>query len=305
MADIQISSLPSTNNISNNDILLINQGGADYSVSVNNLLSSVNDNINTVNTTLTTAVSQIDQRMKTLFVPLNYGQFFHNGSTNIPNNGDLNEYLTPGVYYITDSSIGNTIVNGPNRVNCCGTLIVYSQFGQSISNSYAWQYITQELRTNDGAAIFIRNINSGATAGVYFYGAWRCVTAQMGQSPYGNTNWHPSNICGQLPDGKFIYCKYITFQPNVSTNTGGTQTVDVDTGLNLNAYDILDVRVTARNTGNAEYILPHVVTANDNAGFVRYSGQHYISGTTLSFKIANDTWGSGWTFRCLIYYTIL
>ncbi len=27
MADIQISSLPSTNNVSNNDILLINQGG--------------------------------------------------------------------------------------------------------------------------------------------------------------------------------------------------------------------------------------------------------------------------------------
>ncbi len=240
--------------------------------------------------------------MKTLFVPLNYGQYWHNESTNIPENGDLNNYLTPGVYYITNGTIGATIVNGPNLVNCCGTLIVYSQFGQSISNSYTWQYITQELRTNEGAAIFLRTINSGSTAGVYSYGAWRCVTAQMGQT--GGTNWHPGNICGQLPDGKFIYCKYITFVPNINDNTGTTKTFSCDTGLNLSAYDILDVRVTARNTGNAEYILPHVITTS-TAGFARYTGAYYLSGTTLSFQVANDTWGSSWTFRVLIYYTIL
>lgn len=298
MADIQISSLPSTNNVSNSDILLINQGGADYSVSVNNLLQSVNDNINTVNTTLTTAVSQIDQRMKTLFVPLNYGQFFHNESTNIPSGGDLNNYVTPGVYYIPDNSIGNTIVNGPEDVNCCGELIVKSQFGQTISNSYAWQYIYQELKILGGTT-FERNISSGATAGVYTYYPWR-VTSPFNYVTSAD-NSDPRRICGKI-NNKWVYFKYITCVPNITDNSGTMKTYTVDTGLNLNSWDIIDVRVTARSTGNVEYLLPHVIPTSA-AAFSKYSGWDYISGTTIRLAVANDTWGDYWTMRLLIYYT--
>lgn len=298
--DIQISSLPLSNNVQNDDILLISRGGADYSTSVNSLLSSVNDNINTVNTTLTNAVSQIDQRMKTLFVPLNYGQYWHNESTNIPNNGDLNEYLTPGVYYITDNSIGASIINGPEDINCCGELIVKSQFGQTINHSWPWRYLYQELKILGGTT-FERNISSEATAGVYTYYPWR-VTSPFNYVTSAN-NSDPRRICGKI-DNKWVYFKYITCVPNITDNTGTMKTFSCDTDLNVSAYDIIDVRVTARRSDNPEYILPHVITTS-TAGFSKYTGAYYLSGTTLTFQVANDTWNSAWTFRVLIYYTIL
>ena len=300
MADIQINSLPLSNNIQNADLLQINRDGVDYSASVSSLLSSVNTSVTNLGVSLTSMITNLDDKYKNQIAPLSGGQSaaFYGNTHNIPSGGDLNDYTTPGVYYITDNSIGASIVNGPEDVNCCGELIVKSQFGQTINHSWSWMYLYQELKILGGTT-FERNISSGATAGVYTYYPWR-VTSPFNYVTSAN-NSDPRRICGKI-DNKWIYFKYITCVPNITNNTGTMKTYTVDTGLNLNSWDIIDVRVTARSTGDVEYLLPHVITTSAGA-FSKYSGWDYISGTTIRLQVANDTWGDYWTMRLLIYYT--
>ena len=91
----------------------------------------------------------------------------------IPENGDFNDYVIPGVYAVRQSSIMMTLANRPCDV--AGTLRVSAGTGsKTISGPYA--YLVQEYHgfTND-EPIYRRHLTSNA-AGVFTAGAWRAIT---------------------------------------------------------------------------------------------------------------------------------
>lgn len=117
----------------------------------------------------------------------------------IPQNSDINDYTTPGVYSIISNAYAQTMSNLPNIR--AGRLIVSSADGSGRSNG-TWAYLLQEYITFDGVYRYSRLIRTGETADKWMYDNWQCnsstdwvdlglssnvsaSTYDIGRSPYG------------------------------------------------------------------------------------------------------------------------
>ena len=91
----------------------------------------------------------------------------------IPENGDMNEYLQPGVYNVPSNAVMATVKNRP--LDRAGTLRVSSGLGtKKIAGAYA--YIMQEFHSyHNQDAVFKRHLTSDAN-GVFSPGPWRPIT---------------------------------------------------------------------------------------------------------------------------------
>lgn len=91
----------------------------------------------------------------------------------IPENGDFNDWLQPGVYNVLRNDTMKTITNRP--CDRAGTLRVSSGIGsKTVSGSYA--YLVQEFHPyHNDEPIYRRHVQSDAN-GVFNPGAWRAIT---------------------------------------------------------------------------------------------------------------------------------
>lgn len=94
-------------------------------------------------------------------------------TTTVPENGDLNEYLQPGVYSIAGNAVATTLANCPCKRG--GTLRVSSGLGvEKIAGAYA--YIIQEYHSyHNQEPIYRRHMISDAE-GAFSPGPWRAIT---------------------------------------------------------------------------------------------------------------------------------
>jgi hypothetical protein len=101
-------------------------------------------------------------------------------SGEIPADGDLDEYRTPGVYAVTDSSTAETIKNMPDLINptdgkiyhLAGLLRVYASVGQTYVSEGAWKYVTQEYRAITPEIPDYRRLLSSNGDGDWSSGVW-------------------------------------------------------------------------------------------------------------------------------------
>lgn len=94
-------------------------------------------------------------------------------TASIPENGDFNDYLQPGVYSVAGNAVMETLENRP--CDRGGTLRVSSGLGvKKIAGAYA--YIVQEFHSyHNQDPIFRRHLMSDAS-GAYTPGPWRAIT---------------------------------------------------------------------------------------------------------------------------------
>lgn len=101
-------------------------------------------------------------------------------SGEIPAYGDLNDYRTPGVYAVTNSSTAGTIKNMPNLINptdgkiyhLAGLLRVFASIGQTYVTEGAWKYVTQEYRALTAEIPDYRRVLSSDGDGTWHSGEW-------------------------------------------------------------------------------------------------------------------------------------
>lgn len=87
----------------------------------------------------------------------------------IPENGDLNDYLRPGIYSTFNDARTETIANCPSKK--AGTLRVYTALGTSrLSGAYA--YIMQEFRSRNTSEPLYRRLLSTDSNGTWIFNAW-------------------------------------------------------------------------------------------------------------------------------------
>lgn len=87
----------------------------------NDAISDLNAQIASLNTNFASlannvSISQLDTTAKTLvgaIDELNSKSYLLRGGTEIPSNSDLNNYKTPGNYFVSSNSVANTLTNSP------------------------------------------------------------------------------------------------------------------------------------------------------------------------------------------------
>jgi hypothetical protein len=93
-------------------------------------------------------------------------------SGDIPGDGDLNDYKTPGVYAVSTDNNAKTISNMPPAIDRAGLLRVYAALGQDYVTEGTWKYITQEYRSLfPGTPDYRRRLWTDGT-GTWSYGPW-------------------------------------------------------------------------------------------------------------------------------------
>jgi hypothetical protein len=93
-------------------------------------------------------------------------------SGEIPGDGDLNDYKTPGVYAVSTDNNAKTITNMPPGMTRAGLLRVYASLGQDYVSEGTWRYITQEYRSLfPGTPDYRRRLWTDAT-GTWSYSNW-------------------------------------------------------------------------------------------------------------------------------------
>lgn len=105
-----------------------------------------------------------------------YGKVYGLGELpQIPQNSDLNSYVMPGVYTITQNAYAETMQNIPTQK--AGRLIVISAAGQKITETATWRYIEQRYIPYDYGAgaydsfTYVRHINQSGTTN-FTYNPW-------------------------------------------------------------------------------------------------------------------------------------
>ena len=95
----------------------------------------------------------------------------------IPENADLNDYLTPGVYAVRTTALAGTVKNLPTQAKRAGRLIVSNANGATMTGVGKWAYIEQRFVPNAYGAIaedtgaWVRHISAGGT-NTLTYHAW-------------------------------------------------------------------------------------------------------------------------------------
>lgn len=94
-------------------------------------------------------------------------------TANIPEKGNFNDYLQPGVYGVAGNAVMETLENRPT--DRAGTLRVSSGLGAD-KVAGAWAYLIQEFHCYDNnQPIYRRHLHSNG-AGVFSASAWRAIT---------------------------------------------------------------------------------------------------------------------------------
>ena len=101
-------------------------------------------------------------------------------SGEIPREGDLNDYKTPGIYAIPSSTRAETLTNMPYVYNpadgktyrLSGLLRVYASIGQTYVSEGSMKYITQEFRPLAPQISDYRRLISSNEDGEWSYGEW-------------------------------------------------------------------------------------------------------------------------------------
>ena len=96
--------------------------------------------------------------------------------TAIPANTDIKttNYIKVGKYVCSSSATAATLVNCPTTV--AFNMEVFSPLSDTIDNetSSQWVYRVRKITTFSGE-IYVQEVNSGSTAGTFYYGAWKQV----------------------------------------------------------------------------------------------------------------------------------
>jgi hypothetical protein len=101
-------------------------------------------------------------------------------SGEIPANGNLNDYRTPGIYAIPSSTRAETLTNMPYVYNpadgktyrLSGLLRVYATIGQDYVSNGAMKYVTQEFRPLAPQIADYRRLLQSNEDGEWSYGEW-------------------------------------------------------------------------------------------------------------------------------------
>jgi hypothetical protein len=151
----------------------------------------------------------LDIQLKAKFNSAVYGQVRGLGSCPvIPNNSNLNNYLTPGVYSIRSDNNAKTMANIP--IQYAGVLVVASGLGAEVNPSGAWQYVIQTYipYLSSSYPSYERSMYAGGTAGTWTYNSW-VRNARIIQDSYGvctvdvpnatSSAWFKTPTLGLLP----------------------------------------------------------------------------------------------------------
>ena len=120
----------------------------------------------------------------------------------IPNNSNLNDYKTAGVYGCSSTSGSQTISNNPNNDDF--TLEVFTENDSTVT---AWKSVTQVLTDFKGRAVYIRRMSSNGE-GTWTYSDWIMAGGATMYEKTANTavsasNW-TSGASIQVPAGTYI-----------------------------------------------------------------------------------------------------
>lgn len=89
----------------------------------------------------------------------------------IPNNADLNNYLTVGSYRCSSNATASTLINSPTETAFIMDIVSATGTEEHINTS-AWTYIIQKIYTCMYNKIYIRSINSDPSSNAIRYGDW-------------------------------------------------------------------------------------------------------------------------------------
>ena len=199
----------------------------------------------------------------------------------IPDNANLNNYLTPGVYSVRNDTTAGTISNIP--VKSAGILVVSSGLGQAINPNGTWQYAVQTYTPYciSNQASWERHMNVGDTAGAWSYGVWKKNVRYTVDS---------NNVAGldDVPVDGWLRTPTKGLLPNTSGTNGGvgTSTWRFSSGyfgsLNANGDSWFG---KTRCPGSSEWIgMYNTVGGGTRKGYIGHDGSTHL-------YIANEAGG--------------
>lgn len=121
----------------------------------------------------------------------------------VPSDGDLNDYLQPGVYEVSGDTATETMANHP-LPGVSGTLVVRTSFGQE-RTSGAWAYLTQEYKPRLAERpAYERSISSDST-GAWSFGDWIPKTLARADVIWTGARYMTDGHTVSFPDGAGRY----------------------------------------------------------------------------------------------------
>ena len=123
-----------------------------------------------------------------------YYSALNSGNTAIPENADLNDYLTAGVYSCTDSTVAKTLVNCPH-IDSNFKLIVNKNRGNS-DIFYGYQMIVGTMGANPvrDVCVYYRGITTNNN-NVYVFSKWKIMSGStVADVPFTPITFKDSNI---------------------------------------------------------------------------------------------------------------
>lgn len=150
--------------------------------------------------------------------------------TNIPENADLNDYTTPGVYHCSSSTTAQTLSNTPHTTT--NFKLIVCTVGSSDTANYIFQIILTSSSAN-GHDVITRNLHGGT------WHEWRGfahtpikTTASLAS---GSKSWTWSNTDITASNSVFVspapasYAQWVDNRVRCSAQTAGKLTFTADT----------------------------------------------------------------------------
>lgn len=204
---------------------------------------------------------------------------------NIPENGDFNDYLRPGVYGVAGNAVMGTLKNRPT--DKAGTLRVSSGLGAD-KVAGAWAYLIQEFHCYDNnQPIYRRHLHSNGD-GVFSASAWRAVTLRGQKILWEGTRYmtadHEANLSelvSQQDNG--IVLVFSTYQNGAAIDANFNhffvpkKFVEIMPGYG-NAFQMNTVNF---NTVGAKYLYIH-------DDYIKGNENNNLSGTATSGIVFNN-----------------
>lgn len=202
--------------------------------------NQIDTGINNTNTlsnnlsTLTTNFNNLNTSFNNLTPIVSLNQL-----SQIPENNDLNDYITPGQYGIAYNSTAATITNIP--IQMAGILYVYSPMGADIDINYGWNYICQRYLDYYYFREYKRIGYTNDTPGTLIWEPWQKIVTVNEIYPVGaiyisTVSTHPATLFGGTWEqiaGKFLLACDQTYTAGA---TGGSSTHSHQYGLQYGGF---------------------------------------------------------------------
>lgn len=166
--------------------------------------------------------------IKKLFVKilqrLNSLRYVPDFPVHIPNNSNLNNYTTPGIYWVPSNAAAVTLSNTPTGE----AMFLYVEYSAGVSASDSYMYITQRVKTYNGYN-YIRYAYTTNGGDTWTWDTWHSgvprkkvgyIESTSTTLTAGATTWitinYPNTYNGSKLDGRDI--TYAGYYVNGSTN---------------------------------------------------------------------------------------